>query len=299
MRQRSCLWGIGLVVVVIAGLSVLSALVRLATPPGGIAAMWRGYVAVLPLDGAIVLADEFIKKVETLRTDAHVKAVVLRVNSPGGSVGASQEMYLALRRLREKKPLVASFGNIAASGGYYAGIAAKPIFALPSTLTASIGVRMSHLDASDLLHLLGLKPDILKSGAFKDIGALHRPMRDDERALLNQLLATMHAQFKAAVVEARGADPALIERIADGRVMTGADAKANGLIDEIGDLHDAINAAGRLSGLGEDPPVREVKKSAPWWLELFRSQAATLIHSWQTETMADVPMAQWERTPAQ
>ncbi|MBI2342986.1 MAG: signal peptide peptidase SppA [Deltaproteobacteria bacterium] len=269
--KRAWVWGISILliggVVVIAGLFLATLLV--VSPQHGCQAMWGDGVALLDLHGPIVEVDALLEQIEEARRDDAVKAVVLRVNSPGGSVGSSQELFHALRRLDREKPLVASFGMMATSGGYYAGVAARKIFALPGTATASIGVRMSHLDAEALLQWSGLKPEILKSGYFKDVGAMHRPMREDERALLLGVLGDMHEQFRATVAERRGIPREQLDPMADGRVMTGDAARAAGLIDAIGDLQDAINAAAAYAGLDPDPRVIHFEPQRPWWMALL------------------------------
>ncbi len=270
--KRPWLWGIGIAIVSL-GLFFCLVLVFLFAASNNNGITFGNAVAVLEVNGPIAQADDLLRDIEKVRTTDNYRGVVLRVNSPGGSVGASQEMYHALQRLAEEKPLVASFGSIAASGGYYIGLAAKQIFALPGTLTASIGVRMSHLEAEELIRALGLKPEILKSGYFKDVGAMHRPMRDDERALLQHLLDTMHLQFKTAVATSRKLPMEKVDLIADGRVMVGSDALAAGLIDTIGDLQDAIVAVGTMAGLGKDPKVVRIHDDRPWWMELMKSSA--------------------------
>lgn len=244
---------------------------------GGCSRYFGGAIAVLEVNGQIATADEFLKDVERVRKADHLRGVVLRVNSPGGSVGASQEMYHALQRLAAAKPLVASFGTVAASGGYYIGLAARQIFVLPGTVTASIGVRMSHLDAEELIHRLGLKPDILKSGYFKDVGAMHRPMRDEERELLLHVLRTMHQQFKDAVIASRHLPAEKVDAIADGRVLTGSDAIAAGLVDHVGDLQDAINAAAALAGLKPDPTVVRIGDDIPWWVGFVKGMVGSMV----------------------
>lgn len=277
MNKRSVWWGIGIACAVLGAFGFLAILASAFSPSNPYRGSFfgGGRVALLSIDGPITLADDLLEEIRQAQENNQIKAVVLRVNSPGGSVGASQEIYHALKRLDATKPVVASFGNVAASGGYYVGLAARRIYALPGTITASIGVRMSHVNAEELLRVLGVQPAILKSGHFKDIGAMHRPMRAEEEALLNDLLATMHAQFKAAVAKARGLSPAQVDAVADGRVLTGAEALAAGLVDAEGDLHDAIHEAGRLVGL-DDPQVIRLKKSAPWWVELLTADSHRL-----------------------
>lgn len=268
--KRAWIWGVGGGIAGVALVLGLALVVLCGSGSGGCGRFLGGAVAILEVNGQIVTADEFLKKVEKVRKADHLRGVVLRVNSPGGSVGASQEMFHALQRLAAEKPLMASFGTVAASGGYYVGLAASKIFVLPGTITASIGVRMSHLEAEELIHRLGLKPDILKSGYFKDVGAMHRPMRADERELLLHLLQTMHQQFKAAVALSRHLPPETVEAIADGRVLTGSEAIAAGLVDGVGDLQDAVNAVAAAAGLPVDPRTIRIEDEQPWWVALVK-----------------------------
>ncbi|MBI4236903.1 MAG: signal peptide peptidase SppA [Deltaproteobacteria bacterium] len=278
MQRRTWWWVLGglgaLALLFLLGVYSVLTLARGGGPALGSA------VGLLRLEGTIVSAEDFVEQVEAARKDRGIKAVVLRVESPGGSVGASQEIYAALQRLAAAKPLVASFGNVAASGGYYAGIAAQYVFALPGTITASIGVRMSHLDASEFLQLLHLKPDILKSGQFKDVGAMHRPMRAEERALLEDLLRAMHVQFKAAVAARRGLTAEQVDAIADGRVVTGEAAVQAKLVDAVGDLHDAVVKAGELAGLGPEPRVIDLDEDRPWLLRVLLGERRATWQAW-------------------
>lgn len=279
MRRRTWWWLLGGGVLVFGLLLLLGVCSLLMSGRGPGTTLGRG-VGLLHLEGTILNAEDFVEQVDQARKDRGIKAVVLRVESPGGAVGASQEIYSALQRLAAAKPLVASFGNVAASGGYYAGVAAQYIYALPGTITASIGVRMSHLDASELLQLLRLKPDILKSGHFKDVGAVHRPMRAEERVLLEELLQGMHLQFKAAVAARRGLTSEQIDAIADGRVVTGEAAVQAKLVDALGDLTDAIAKAGELAGLGSEPRVIDFGEERPWLLRVLLGERRAAWGDW-------------------
>lgn len=270
---------VALLVIVLLGVAI-------ATPsPDAFTGSGDG-VAIIPLYGPIYSADEAAGWIDEALQSERVKAVVLRVDSPGGAVGASQEIFHALQRLAKEKPLVASFGNVAASGGYYAGVAAEHIFAMPGTITASIGVRMSTLDASRLLEYVMLKPGVLKSGALKDAGAPHRAMTPEEQAYLERVLVDMHAQFKGHVATARKLDEVAIDAAADGRVMTGREALELGLIDELGDLYDAISHAGTLSGLGEDPEVLELPE--PGFFESLTAE--NLVARWFARLSTAAPL---------
>lgn len=238
---------------------------------------WGDGVAVIPVDGTIVVADEIVETIEEVRKAGAIKAVVLRVNSPGGSVGASQEIYHALLKLRAAKPVVTSMGDVAASGGYYIACATQRIFAMPGTITGSIGVRMSHLVAADLFRWAKLAPETLKSGALKDTGSIYRPLRDEERALLQGILTDMHRQFQEAVATGRNLSLDTVATFADGRVLTGNQAKALHLIDEFGGLPEAVAAAAVLGGIKGEPRVVDVKRPRPWWVDFVWGDAGDLV----------------------
>jgi protease-4 len=179
-------------------------------------------------------------------------ALLLRIDSPGGTVGDSQEIHSALLRLRDKGcHVVASFGNISASGGVYIGVAAEKIVANPGTITGSIGVILRGNNISKLLERIGISFETVKSGLYKDILSPDRALTDDERQLLQGLIDSSYGQFVAAVASGRGLDEAAVRSFADGRVFSGAQAKELGLVDELGDEDTARRLAARLAGLDE------------------------------------------------
>ena len=180
-------------------------------------------------------------------------ALLLRIDSPGGTVGDSQEIHAALLRLREKGcKVVASFGNISASGGVYVGVAADSIVANPGTITGSIGVILRGNNLSELLAKVGVRFETVKSGAFKDILSPDRALSAEERELLQSLIDSSYDQFVGAVAEGRGLDKDTVRGFADGRVFSGAQAKDLGLVDELGDEEQARLAAARLAELDEE-----------------------------------------------
>ena len=180
-------------------------------------------------------------------------ALLLRIDSPGGTVGDSQEIHAALLRLREKGcHVVASFGNISASGGVYVGVAADRIVSNPGTITGSIGVILRGNNLSKLLDRVGVKFETVKSGAFKDILSPDRALGSEERELLQALIDSSYEQFVAAVAEGRKLDPSCVREFADGRVFSGAQAKDLGLVDELGDEECARVLAAQLADLDEE-----------------------------------------------
>ncbi len=213
-------------------------------------------VAVVELEGFILDVQDLLQDLRTYREHPQVRAVVIRINSPGGVVGPSQELYEALRRLRaEGKPVVASLGAVAASGGYYVAVAADRIYANPGTLTGSIGVIMQTANLEQLMKKVGVDYVVVKAGQFKDLGNVARPMTAEERRVLQTLLEDVHAQFITAVAEGRRLDRAQVVQFADGRIFSGAQALALKMVDELGGLEEAVNGAARLAGLPVPPQI--------------------------------------------
>jgi len=215
----------------------------------------HGNVAVVEVLGGIFDSKPIVEKLRDLKKNDDVKAVVLRIDSPGGSVSASQEIFEAVKDFKSKKPIVASMGTVAASGGYYIAAPASKIVANPGTITGSIGVRLELVNVQDLLEWARVKPMTLKSGRMKDVGSTTRPMTPEEKDYLEGILKEMHAQFKKAVAESRGISLDELETFADGRVLTGEEAFAKHLVDELGSQERAIKVASDLAGLKGEPEV--------------------------------------------
>jgi len=181
------------------------------------------------------------KKLRKALKDDHVKAILLRINSPGGTIGMSQELYSTVLELKAKgKPVVVSMGDLAASGGYYVASASDHIFAEPGTLTGSIGVIMHLLNWQETEKKIGLQPNVIKSGAFKDIGSADRPMTPEERDMLQKLIMDSYDQFVTAVAKGRSMDKQAVKTLADGRIYSGNQALKNKLVDELGGYDDAL-----------------------------------------------------------
>ena len=220
-------------------------------------------VAVVEVEGVIGVGAErgldtesIIRTLGEYRDDPAVRAVVLRIDSPGGVVAPTQEIVSAVRRLREaKKPVVASLGSIAASGGYYVAVSADRIFASPGTLTGSIGVVMQLANVEGLLKKVGVEYVVVKAGAYKDVGNFARAMTPEERRILQSLLDDVYDQFITAVAEGRGLDPQAVRGFAEGRIYSGRQAQGLKMVDEMGGLEDAIEAAAKMAGLPPKPKV--------------------------------------------
>lgn len=219
-------------------------------------ALGGGRVAVVEIEGLIVDALPVVRQLEEHRDDPSVRAVVVRIDSPGGVVGPSQEIYEAIRRVRaEDKPVVASLGAVAASGGYYIAAATDRIVANPGTLTGSIGVIMQLAELEGLFQKVGIRYEVIKSGQYKDLGSFARRMTEDERRLIEALLDDVYQQFVEAVAEGRGLDREAVLTLADGRIFSGRQARGLQLVDALGGLQDAIELAAKMGGIPGKPRV--------------------------------------------
>ena len=253
-----------------------------------------GQVAVIEFDGAIYDSRYYIRLIHKYGSNPFVKALVLRIDSPGGEVGPVQEIVGELRKFRDSgKPVVSSLAGVAASGGYYLASASDRIVSNPGTLTGSIGVLMEFPDAENLLKKIGVKFVVVKSGRFKDTGSFARSMTEEELAQLRRTVNDVYEQFldevwegrrepiKEAVARLRGVPvskvPArearqFLRDIADGRVMSGREAREAGLVDELGGFDDAIETAMRVAGLhGRPIIVSERRRKEPGWADLLGS----------------------------
>ncbi len=224
--------------------------------PGG------GKVAIVELEGLIgtgpsgIDTDAIVKQLGEYRDNPSVAAVVLRINSPGGVVAPTQEIFSAVERVRAAgKPVVSSMGSVAASGGYYVAVAANRVYASPGTLTGSIGVVMQLANVEGLLKKVGVNYVVVKAGNYKDIGNIARPLRPEERQVLQALLDDVYGQFVRAVAERRGLDEKTVRGFADGRVYSGQQARALKMVDEMGGLEDAVEGAAKLAGIPGRPKL--------------------------------------------
>lgn len=231
-------------------------------------------VVVVELEGVITDSGPVIEKLEKLKKDPEVKAVILRVDSPGGSVAPSQEIFEELIKLREKKTIVASMGSVAASGGYYVACAAHKIVANPGSITGSIGVIIEVANIEELIGKIGLKAVVIKSGKYKDILSPTRDMQSGERELVQGVIDSIHSQFIDAVALGRSMARERVVSIADGRIFSGEQALELGLVDELGNLQDAIKRAGVLAGIEGEPRVIYPEKEKPSLLEFLIEGAA-------------------------
>jgi protease-4 len=219
-------------------------------------------IALIRVEGVILDSQTTIGELKRFSENPSVKAIVIRIDSPGGGVVPSQEIYDAVKRIRNKnnKAVIASMGSVAASGGYYIAAATDRIVANPGTLTGSIGVIMETANVEGLLQKIGVEGVIIKSGKYKDVGSPLRKMSADERGLLQAVMDDVHKQFIEAVAEGRSLELRAAQALADGRVFTGRQAKEAKLVDELGDLEDAIQLAAEVVGIEGEPKVVEPRR---------------------------------------
>jgi protease-4 len=234
-------------------------------------------IGLIEVKGVILDSEETIKQLSELKKNDRVKAVVLRIDSPGGVVGPSQEIYAEVKKLGAKKKVVVSMGSLAASGGYYIAAPAVMIMANPGTITGSIGVLMKFSNIEGLMDKVGMKAFTLKTGSYKDAGSPTRPMTDQDKAMLQNVIDNAHSQFVKAVADGRKLPLEEVRKIADGRILTGEQALALKLIDKIGTLQDAIEEAARMAGIKEEPQVIRPARKKHLLLDMLVEESASRI----------------------
>ncbi len=242
-------------------------------------------VAVVDIEGVLTYDFDKIEEIKDYREDDRIKAVLLRVNSPGGGVAASQALYQEIRKTRDEKPVVVTMGTVAASGGYYVACAADSIVAHEGTITGSIGVIAEYLRTEELFRKIGLDVTVIKSGKFKDVGSPYRPMTDEEKAYIGTLLDRVYEQFLRTVSEGRGLPLDRIRELAEGRLYTGEEAVELGLVDKIGTYEDALLMAARMGGISGEPRVVE-RIPARSFLERILGRYAAAIPAEREERIA-------------
>lgn len=234
-------------------------------------------VGIIPIIGTIEDSTELLKQITIFTKDKSIKAIILRIDSPGGGVGASQEIYREVMRTREIKKVIVSMGGTAASGGYYIAAAGNSIVANPGTITGSIGVIMQYYQYRELAEKIGLKMEVIKSGEFKDIGNPHRDLTEKEREVLDAVISDIQTQFVNDVAEGRNLVPEKVREIADGRIFTGAMAKERGLVDQLGNFEDAVALAKEYAGIDGEVNLVYPEKKRLSIIELLRGEAAESI----------------------
>ena len=227
---------------------------------GGASLAGGDKIGVVSVEGVISDAAYVIEQLQAYEDDDDIRAIVVRVNSPGGAVVPSQEIYDKLLKVKERKIVVASMGSLAASGGYYIAVAADRIVANPGTITGSIGVIIQFSQIDQLLEKIGLKATVIKSGKYKDVGSPFRDMTDEEKKIIQSVTDDIHAQFIDAIATSRGIPAEKVSALADARIFTGRQALDYGLVDELGSFDHSIEVAARIAGITGKPVVVYPKK---------------------------------------
>ena len=216
----------------------------------------RGNIGIVEVIGPIMSSKKIIEDIKTFRENDDIKAIIIRIDSPGGGIGPSQEIYRELIKTRTQKKVITSMGSVAASGGYYIAAATHGIVANPGTITGSIGVIMEYANLMEIAKKIGISPVVIKSGEFKDMGSPLREIKDNEKKIFQDLVDELHLQFVSDAAKARNMVLGTMAKLADGRVYTGQKALTLKLIDRLGNLDDAVQWAGELAQIeGEPVPV--------------------------------------------
>lgn len=262
------------VLVILAGVSLLLCttvvlILKIFSPSSNFS--FKDKIGVISIDGTINGSRSITSQLIRFRKDKGIKAIILRINSPGGSVGPTQEIYREVRKTIQTKKVIASMGGVAASGGYYIAAAANKIVANPGTITGSIGVIMEFVRFDHLLKNIGINFEVLKSGEFKDIGSPHRELTERDRALIKSLIANIQKQFVEAVAKGRDMSNEKVQKIADGSIFSGAQAKELGLVDMLGNFEDAVELAKTMAGIKGDVTLVYSKRNS-WTFGTYSSK---------------------------
>jgi len=240
--------------------------------------LWGGEkIAIIEVRGVILDPQPVVEKLVKLRKNEKVKAIVLRIDSPGGGVGPAQEIFAEVKKAQKEKKVLVSMGSVAASGGYYIACAADKIMANPGSITGSIGVIVESLNVEELLRKLGLRSMVVKSGKHKDLGSPLRPMTEEERKLLQGVLDSVHEQFIRAVAEGRKLPVEKVRELADGRIFSGEQARELGLVDELGNLEDTLAMAATLAGIRGEPEIMYPEKKRFSLFDLLLQESVSKI----------------------
>jgi protease-4 len=251
-------------------------------------------IGVIPIEGPIMESQSVVTQMVRFKKNKAIKAIILRIDSPGGGVGPSQEIYREVRRTIKTKRVIVSMGSLAASGGYYVAAGANKIVASPGTITGSIGVIMQFVQLKELLKKIGISMEVLKSGEFKDIGSPHREMSDEEKELIQELITDIQDQFVEAVAEGRNLPVESVREIADGRVFSGAKAKELGLVDLLGNFQDAVDLAKKETGIEGEVDLIYPKRMGPSIWDLILRDATKAIYESTIKALKTHIEYRWE-----
>ncbi len=276
---------IAVLICLLLGGSFLVGIVAALLTGGAGGGSWHGelfgdQVGVVRIEGTILSSREAVENLERFRKDDDIRAVIVRLETPGGSVAASQEIFEEVKRVNAEKPVIASMGAVAASGGYYIACGARRIFANPGTITGSIGVRLEHVMIGDLLRWAKIEHETFKSGRLKDMLAIDQPVTPEARAIVQEVLGEMHRQFKEAVAAQRKLAMEEVDPLADGRIFTGQEALEHKLVDELGGLVAAAQAAAKVAGIEGEPELVTPKKRIPILDRFIESSIDAVTERW-------------------
>ena len=273
-------WGLGsfFLLVIVFRLGVLSSNSSIDSP--------GKKVGIVKITGPIISSQSINLQIEKFKNRKDISAIVLRIDSPGGLVAPTQEIYEKVKSIRGIKPIISSMGSVAASGGYYIALGSDTLIANPGTIVGSIGVIMNYPVATELLNKVGIKFETVKSGGLKDVGSYSREVTEADRRHLNEMVANIHSQFIAAVEENRSIDKSKLIKLADGRVFTGQQSKDLGLVDVLGTFEDAISLAGLLSNIDGKPKTIEINKKSNSLFDFFTTNLEQATNSWFDELPA-------------
>ncbi|MBW1733464.1 MAG: signal peptide peptidase SppA [Deltaproteobacteria bacterium] len=259
-----------LLIIVVAAIvlgSALSVAIHIFSPSADL--LFSEKIGVIPVEGAITSSQNVTSQLVKFRKDKSIRAIILKINSPGGAIAPSQEIYREVQKTIPVKKVVAAMGTVAASGGYYIAAAASRIVANPGTITGSIGVIVEFVNMEDLLNKIGVDLEIVKSGEFKDMGSPDRKLTDKEREILQALVMDMQNQFMEAIARGRRLPLEKVRAMADGRVFSGAQARELGLVDFLGNFQDAVETTKELAGIKGEVTLIYPEKSGLELLDLL------------------------------
>jgi protease-4 len=277
MKQKRILVGLGVIAALLIFFFGILFFIGLYSGEKSSRLSFGDKIAIVEIKGVISQSSWIIQELRQHFEDDRVKAIILRIDSPGGGVGPAQEIYREVMKIKLRKKVVTSMGSVAASGGYYIACASDLIVANPGTITGSIGVIMQFSNFEELLKKIGIKGMVLKSGEHKDIGSPFREMTPEEKAIMQEVLNNVHQQFIQAVADGRKLDRSKVIQVADGRILTGEQAKNLGLVDQMGNLQDTIDITAKMVGIVGKPTVLYPKKRFSIWELLMRDMASAVI----------------------
>jgi len=283
MKRHPVIWGMILLLILLAVFfSLIYGLTSISGKRSAFSTTHK--IGVVAVDGVIKDSTDIVENLQEFGRDHSVKGVILHINSPGGGVAPSQEIYEAVMELRKRKRVLASMSSVAASGGYLIACAGEKIIANPGTLTGSVSAVMYFTNAEELMKKVGVKASVIKSGKYKDIGSPIREMTEEEKILLQGLVDDIYDQFLDVVTRHRHISGEALKMIADGRIFTGRQAKQLGLVDDLGDKQYAVRMLAKMVGIQGDPDVVYPQKKYGSMLDyLFEQTGSTLTHVFSRE----------------